>query len=78
MIRDFRDDRSPAGEQDLIALPHSLSFSSLTMTASGNDVVIAGGTIHITVENYLVDHEMSDLGSDDPRAALLRPRRPST
>ncbi len=65
VIRDFGDDRSPAGEQDLIALPDSLSFSSLTMTASGNDVVITSGSIHITVENYLVDHTMSDLGSDD-------------
>ena len=66
VIRDFGDDRSTFGEQDLIALPDRLSFSSLTMTASGNDVVItAAGGIHITVENYLVSHSMSDLGEDD-------------
>ena len=33
------------------------------------DVVITGSgeadSIHVTLENYLVDHEMSDLGSDD-------------
>ena len=37
--------------------------------ARGNDVVITGsddaGSIHITIENYLVDHELSDLGAED-------------
>ncbi len=66
VIRDFGDDHSLAGEQDLIALPDNLSFSSLSMAASGNDVVItAAGGIHITVESYLVSHSMSDLGEDD-------------
>ena len=69
VIRDFGDDRSPTGEQDMIQLFGDFSFSSLALTASGNDVVITGGdvagSIHITLENYLVDHEMRDLGSDD-------------
>ena len=69
VIRDFGDDRSPAGEQDMIELFGDFSFSSLTLTASGNDVVIAGsdatGSIHVTLENYLVDHQLSDLGADD-------------
>ncbi len=69
VIRDFGDDRSPTGEQDMIELFGDFSFSSLALTASGNDVVITGsdaaGSIHVTLENYLVDHEMSDLGSDD-------------
>ena len=66
VIRDFGDGR---GEQDVIELEGDFSFDSLALTASGNDVVITGsgeaGSIHITVENYLVDHEMSELGSDD-------------
>ena len=53
----------------MIHLFGDFSFSSLVLTASGNDVVITGsdaaGSIHVTLENYLVDHEMSDLGSDD-------------
>ena len=69
VIRDFGDDRSPAGEQDVIELSGGFSFSSLVLTASGNDLVVTGsstaGSIHVTLENYLVDHEMSDLGSDD-------------
>lgn len=66
VIRDFGDGR---GEQDVIELEGDFSFDSLTLTASGNDAVITGsgeaGSIHVTLENYLVDHEMSDLGSDD-------------
>ena len=69
VIRDFGDDRSPAGEQDMIELFGDFSFSSLTLTTSGNDVVITGsdaaGSIHVTLENYLVDHQLSDLGADD-------------
>ena len=69
VIRDFGDDRSPAREQDMIQLFGDFSFSSLALTASGNDVVVTGGdaagSIQITLENYLVDHQMSDLGSDD-------------
>ena len=69
VIRDFGDDRSSTGEQDMIQLFGDFSFSSLTLTASGADVVITGsdaaGSIHVTLENYLVDHEMSDLGPDD-------------
>ena len=53
----------------MIQLFGDFSFSSLTLTASGADVVITGsdaaGSIHVTLENYLVDHEMSDLGPDD-------------
>ncbi len=66
VIRDFSDGR---GEQDVIELESDFSFDSLVLTASGDDVVITGsgeaGSIHVTLENYLVDHEMSDLGSDD-------------
>ena len=69
VIRDFGDDRSSAGEQDMIELFRDFSFSSLTLTASGNDVVISGsdaaGSIHVTLENYLLDHTMSDLGPED-------------
>ena len=69
VIRDFGDDLSPAGEQDIIELFGDFSFSNLTLTASGNDVIITGsdavGSIHITLENYLVDHRLSDLGADD-------------
>ncbi len=69
VIRDFGDDRSPTGEQDMIQLFGDFSFSSLALTASGNDIVITGsdaaGSIYVTIENYFVDHEMSDLGSDD-------------
>ena len=68
VIRDFADAASPDGEQDVIELV-GLSFSSLTLTASGNDVVIAtgdeAGNIHITLQNYLVDHQMSDLTAED-------------
>ena len=68
VIRDFADDRSSADEQDVIGLSGFL-YSELVMTASGNDVVVTGssaaGSIHITIENYLVDHEMSDLGPED-------------
>ena len=69
VIRDFGDDRSSFGEQDVIELTGGFSFSALAMTASGNDVVITGvatpGSIHITIEGYLISHELSDLGPDD-------------
>ena len=63
IIHDFADDPSSDGEQDLIALVGDLSFESLVLTASGNDVVIMADTgtggIHLTLENYLVDHELA-------------------
>ena len=71
VIRDFADDPSPDGEQDLIALfgDLTLTFESLVLTASGNDVVVTAdtgtGSIHVTLENYLVDHELSDLTAED-------------
>ena len=69
VIRDFGDDRSSFGEQDVIELAGGLSFESLVLTASGNDVVITSssqpGSIHITIEDYLLDHRISDLGQDD-------------
>ena len=69
VIRDFGDDVSSAGEQDMIELFGDFSFSSLTLAPSGNDVVITGshaaGSIHVTLANYLVDHQLSDLGADD-------------
>ena len=38
-------------------------------TASGDDVVITTrtetGNVHITLQNYLVDHEMGDLTAED-------------
>ena len=69
LIRDFADDASWDGEQDVIALQGDITFESLVLTASGNDVVITGGTdtgsIHVTLENYLVNHELSDLTAED-------------
>ena len=69
VVRDFADARSSAGEHDYIELSGGFSFSSLSFTASGNDVVITSsdrpGSIHITLEDYLVDHQISDLGPDD-------------
>ncbi len=66
VIRDFGDDR---GEQDVIELEGDFSFDSLALTARGNDVLVTGsdaaGSIHITLEDYLVDHQLSDLGRDD-------------
>ena len=69
IVRDFADARSSAGEQDYTELSGVFSFSSLRFTATGNDVVITSsdrpGSIHITLEDYLVDHQISDLGPDD-------------
>ena len=69
VVRDFADARSSAGEQDYIELSGGFSFSSLSFTATGTDVVITSsdrpGSIHITLEDYLVDHQISDLGPDD-------------
>ena len=69
VIRDFGDDRSSFGEQDLIELTGGFSFAALSITASGNDVVITGrgaaGSIHVTLEGYLLSHELGDLGPDD-------------
>ena len=69
VVRDFADARSSAGEQDYIELSGGFSFSSLSFMATGNDVVITSsdrpGSIHITLEDYLVDHQIDDLGPDD-------------
>ena len=69
VVRDFADARSSAGEQDYIELSGGFSFSSLRFTATGNDVVITSSdlpsSIHITLEDYLVNHQFSDLGPDD-------------
>ena len=69
VVRDFADSRFSGGQQDYIALRGGFSFSSLTFTASGNDVVIIGSdgpaSLHITIESYLVDHQITDLGQDD-------------
>ena len=69
VIRDFADDPSPTGEQDVIELLGDLTFASLVFAASGNDVVITTrtetGNVHITLQNYLVDHEMGDLTAED-------------
>ena len=69
IIWDFADGLSPGDDQDVIELRGDLSFSSLTLTASGNDVVITtgdeAGNIHITLDNYLVGHQMSDLTAED-------------
>ena len=69
IIRDFADDPSPDGEQDLIALSGGLAFESLVLTARGNDVVITANdeaeNLHVTLENYLVDHELGDLTAVD-------------
>ena len=69
VILDFADDDSATGEQDVIKLSDDLSFSSLILTASGNDVVITTatetGNLHITLENYLIDHQIGDLTADD-------------
>ena len=69
IISDFADDPSPTGEQDVIELLGDLSFSSLVLTASGNDVVITtnddAGNVHITLRDYLVDHELNDLTAED-------------
>ena len=68
-IRDFADDPSPDGEQDLIAFSGDLTFESLVLTASGNDVVITTNdeaeNLRITLENYLVHHELGDLTAAD-------------
>ena len=68
-IADFAD-RGSAGEQDLIEIVGGgLSFSSLVFTQQGSHVVIttgdAGGNVNITLRDYLVDHQMGDLGADD-------------
>ena len=70
IISDFADDPFPTtGEQDVIELIGDLSFSSLVLTASGNDVVITTndetGNVHITLRDYLVDHELNDLTAED-------------
>ena len=69
IIRDFADGPSPGEEQDVIELHGDLSFPSLTLTASGDDVVITtgdeAGNIHITLDNYLVGRQMSDLTAED-------------
>ena len=69
VIRDFADDPSPTGEQDVIELLGDVTFASLDLAASGDDVVITTrtetGNVHITLQNYLVDHEMGDLTADD-------------
>ena len=69
VISDFADGPSPGDEQDVIELHGHVSFSSLSLTASGDDVVITtgdeAGNIHITLENYLVGHQMSDLTAED-------------
>ena len=68
-ILDFADDDSAAGEQDIIELSGGLSFSSLRFAASGNDVVITTanevGDLRITLENYLLDHQIGDLTAED-------------
>ena len=65
IISDFAD----GDEQDIIELHGNLSFSSLTLTASGDDVVITtgdeAGNLHITLDNYLVGRELSDLTAED-------------
>ena len=67
VVRDFADARSSAGEQDYIELSGGVSFSSLSFTATGNDVVIttSGHDGSVTLEDYLVDHQLTDLGPDD-------------
>ena len=69
VIRDFADDSSSDGEQDLIALFGDLTFELLVLTASDDDVVITAstetGNIHVTLENYLVERELSDLTAED-------------
>ena len=69
IIRDFADDPSPDGEPDLIAFSGDLVFESLVLTASGNDVVITANDeaehLRITLENYLVHHELGDLTAAD-------------
>ena len=69
VISDFADDPSSTGEQDVIELMGDLSFSSLVLTVSGDDVVITTndetGNVHITLRDYLVDHELNDLTAED-------------
>ena len=69
IISDFADGPSLDGEQDVIELHGDLSFPSLNLTVSGDNVVITtddeAGNIHITLENYLVGHQMSDLTAED-------------
>ena len=69
VIRDFADDPSPGGEQDLIWVYGDLGFESLVLTASGDDAVITAGIetgrLHITLVNFLVDRELSDLTAED-------------
>ena len=69
IIRDFADGPSPDGEQDLIWVYGDLGFESLVLTASGDDAVITAGSetgrIHITLENFLVDRQLSDLTAED-------------
>ena len=69
IISDFADGSSPGDEQDVIELHGNLSFASLTLAASGDDVVITtgdeAGNLHITLDNYLVGRELSDLTAED-------------
>ena len=69
VILDFADDESAAGEQDIIELSGGLSFSSLRFAANGNDVVITTADevvdLRITLENYLLDHQIGDLTAED-------------
>ena len=69
VIRDFADGPAPDGEQDLIVLVGDFSFDALVLTISGNDVIIAADnatdSLHVTLENYLVDHKLADLTAED-------------
>ena len=64
-IVDFQDDAS--GPQDRIDLSAFGLGSTPTAVARGRDAVIeiGGGEASVVIENYLIDHQLSDLAASD-------------